>query len=141
MWREQREISEAAAKANSASQKAMLFVGEGEENSPEATMSAKEIREWSEAVLIRDKAAQQRGDQVKRSDVVEMLDHLLGTVRNTVMNAPDWLEQEFSLSPRQAEKAQDYFDGLLDEMRLQLERRGYQAAQVVSIAMPDQNAE
>ena len=104
-------------------------------------MSAKEIREWSEAVLIRDKAAQQRGDQVKRSDVVQMLDHLLGTVRNTVMNAPDWLEQEFSLSPRQAEKAQDYFDGLLDEMRLQLERRGYQAAQVVSIAMPDQNAE
>jgi hypothetical protein len=137
MWREQREISEAAAKANSASQKAMLFVGEGEENSAEATMSAKEIREWSEAVLIRDKAALQRGELIKRADVQEAMENLLGTVRRAITNMPDWLEQEFSLSPRQADQAQTYADGLLDDLRLQLERQGYRSADVIDFGDRD----
>lgn len=131
LWRDAKDQAKASAKADSAAQKAMLFVGDEDEDAAEANMSAKEVREWSEAVIIRDKAALQRGEQVKRADVAELLENLLGTVRNTVMNTPDWLEQEFSLSPRQAEKAQSYFDGLLDEMRLQLERAGYRAAEVI----------
>jgi hypothetical protein len=65
------------------------------------------------------------------------MENLLGTVRRTITNMPDWLEQEFSLSPRQADKAQTYADGLLDELRLQLERQGYQTADVIDFGDRD----
>lgn len=136
-WREGKDDAAAKAKANSAAQKALLFVGEEEDGSAESTLSAKEVREWSEAVLIRDKAALQRGDLLKRSDVQQVMENLLGTVRRTITNMPDWLEQEFSLSPRQADKAQTYADGLLDELRLQLERQGYQTADVIDFGDRD----
>ncbi|AUQ99343.1 hypothetical protein [Phaeobacter inhibens] len=140
-WREGKDQAAVKAKASSAAQKAMLFVGEGDEAAADNTLSAKEVREWSEAVILRDKAALQRGDLVKRGDVQDIMEKLLGTVRRTITNMPDWLEQEFSLSPRQADKAQTYADGLLDELRLQLERQGYQTADVIDFGDRDTLAE
>jgi len=133
LWREQREQKETAAKASNAAQKALLFMGEDTDAGSQAPLSAKEIRELSEAVLIRDKAALQRGELLLRSDVQELVSRLLSTFRGTVTNLPDWLEQEFSLSPRQVDRAQDYADALLDEVRLQLEQQGYQTSSVVDL--------
>lgn len=140
-WRDGKEQAQARAKADSAAQKAMLFVGENDDSAPETKLTAKEIREWSEAMIIRDKAALGRGELVKRGDVQQTLEGILGTVRNTITNLPDWLEQEFSLSPRQADRAQTYADGLLDELRQQLERGGFQSAEVIDLGDRESRAE
>jgi phage terminase Nu1 subunit (DNA packaging protein) len=136
-WREGKDKAAATARANSAAQKAMLFVGEEDDGGSETNLTAKEVREWSEAVILRDKAALQRGDLIKRADVQEAMENLLGTVRRAITNMPDWLEQEFSLSPRQADQAQTYADGLLDDLRLQLERQGYRSADVIDFGDRD----
>ncbi|PYG33113.1 DUF1441 family protein [Pelagimonas varians] len=132
-WKEGRDHAARRTLEHRAEQKAMLFLGE-EETPESARMSPKEIREWSEAELIRNKAAQQRGELVRTAHVQEMLDHLLVSLRNVITSAPDFLEQEFSLSPLQVVKAESYFDGMLIEMRKQISDGGFQPAAVVPLA-------
>lgn len=132
MWREGREADQRRAKESNANQMAMMFLNETEE--PErAALSPKEVREWSEAELIRNKAAEQRGELVRAQQVQEVFDHILASFRNAVMNLPDWLEQEFSLSPHQVDKAQRFCDGILSETRRQVSDFGFEAADVVTM--------
>lgn len=135
-WKDAGEAAEARIKQQSAAQKAMLFRGEDEidQESPTAGLSAKEVREWSEAELIRNKAAMARGELVRTHDVQRMLEGLLISARNALVNAPDYLEQEFGLNARQVDKAEVYFDGVIDEMRRQIEGAGYSSGDVVSLS-------
>ena len=135
-WRKWKEASDTAARRaleSKAEQKAMLFLNE-DTPTDGARLSPKEVREWSEAELIRNKAAQQRGELVRTHQVVEMLEHVLATARNAMLNAPDWLEQEFSLSPGQVDKAQRYFDGVLEEMRHQMVQRDLMSAELIPLS-------
>ena len=134
-WKDASDAAEAQTKQKNAAQKALLFRGEDglDEGSPTAGLSAKEVREWSEAELIRNKAAVARGELVRTSDVQLMLEGLLVSARNALVNAPDYLEQEFGLNARQVDKAEDYFDGVMDEMRRQIEDGGYNPGEVVSL--------
>lgn len=129
MWREAGEAMERQAKLDSASQKAMLFINDAEEEDRPA-LSPKEVREWSEAELIRNKAAEQRGDLVRRAHVEGMLDQVMVSFRNAIMNLPDWLEQEFGLSPHQVDKAQTFCDGILDDARHTIRQGSFQTAEV-----------
>lgn len=133
-WRDQSEEAYQKSLKKDAEQKALLFLNEA---APAGgpRMTAKEVREWSEAELIRNKAAMQRGELVRVHLVVDMLEHLLVTVRNSVNSAPDWLEQEFSLNPTQVAKSETYFDGILEEMRHQIVVREIVPADL--IALPD----
>ncbi|MVO14819.1 terminase small subunit [Parasedimentitalea huanghaiensis] len=132
-WREGGEAKERAEKLNSAAQKAMLFIND-DEDQENANLSAKEVREWSEAMIIRNKAAEQRGDLVRRMHVEAVLDHVLVSFRNAVMNFPDWLEQEFGLSPHQVDKAQKFCDGILDDTRHKISESGFRPAEIVNLS-------
>ncbi len=134
-WKDAGEAAEVRQKQKNAAQKAMLFRGEDEfdQGSVTAGLSAKEVREWSLAELDRNRAAMARGELVRTADVQRMLEGLLISARNALVNAPDYLEQEFGLNARQVDKAEDYFDGIIDEMRRQIEGGGYQPGEVVSL--------
>lgn len=131
-WREEGEAQERKAKMDSAAQKAMLFINDAEEDDRPA-LTPKEVREWSEAELIRNKAAEQRGELVRRTHVEGVLDHVLVSFRNAIMNLPDWLEQEFGLSPHQVDKAQKFCDGILDDTRHKISEAGFTPAEVVRL--------
>lgn len=133
LWREGRDAASRQAKLSNANQMAMLFLGQ-EDTADRPNLTPKEVREWSEAELIRNKAAEQRGELVRTAHVTRVLDNVLSGARNAIANAPDWLEQEFSLGPHQVEKSQTYFDGLLDEMRHQIIAAGFKAAPVLPLA-------
>ncbi|UWQ77617.1 terminase small subunit [Leisingera sp. S132] len=132
-WREAGEAQERKAKLDSAAQKAMLFINDAEEDDRPA-LSPKEVREWSEAELIRNKAAEQRGELVRRAQVESVLDHVLISFRNAMMNLPDWLEQEFGLSPLQVDKAQSFCDGILEDTRHNIREAGFSPADVVRLS-------
>lgn len=131
-WKDGKEQAATKAKEGRAAQMALLFLGE-EQPEDKARLTPKQIKEFSEAELIRNKAAQARGELVRVSDVQPMIERLLVSVRNKLMNAPDYLEQEFGLNARQVEQAQVYFDGLLTDMRLKIQDGGFQAGEVVSL--------
>lgn len=131
-WRERSDTDARLAVEKKAEQKALLFLNESAP-ADGPRMTAKEVREWSEAELIRNKAAIQRGELVRVHMVVEMLEHVMVTVRNSINSAPDWLEQEFSLSPTQVAKSETYFDGILEEMRHQMVARDVAPADVIGM--------
>lgn len=135
-WRMNRAEGEAAKRARNneiADQLAMHFLGIADDDDKEPMMSARDMRDWAETEIKRNQAAEQRGDLVRTRAVERLLEDLLVAVRRGITGLPDWVEQEFSLSPTQVEKAQNYCDGLLDEMRNQIERTGFGSGQVVEI--------
>lgn len=134
-WRKWRESNDRAARDGAkrrAEEKAQMFFGE-EEAPINAGLTAKEVREWSEAELMRNKAALQRGELVRAAVVQTVLEDLLVSVRNAITSAPDFFEQEFSLSPAQVVKAEAYCDNLLIEIRKQISDAAFEAGDVVSI--------
>lgn len=131
-WKENQDRSAKRSMERRAEQKAMLFLGD-DSAAPASTLSAKEIREWSEAELLRNKLAEQKGQLVRVAPVQDLLDGLMVTLCNGLANAPDYLEQEFSLSPPQVVKAQVYFDNLLAEINKQISDGNFQAASVVPL--------
>lgn len=134
MWREDREASDRRAKNDRAAQLSMLFRGvEEEDDDPSHGLSPKAVREWSEAELIRNKAAQQRGELVRAAHVQDVLDTILVSFRNSLSSFPDWLEQEFSLSPHQVDKAQRFCDSMLAETRRQISEAGFQSRAVTDM--------
>ncbi|MDF1801716.1 terminase small subunit [Thalassovita sp.] len=132
LWREGRDADERRARDGRASQLAMLFLGQEEEQA-DHRLTPKEVKEWSEAELIRNRASEQRGELVRAAQMQDVLDRVLVSFRNAVMNMPDWLEQEFSLSPQQVDKAQKFCDGILSEARLQVSDAGFHAPEVVAL--------
>jgi len=134
MWRDDRDSADRRAKEGVAAQMAMHFLGAEEEDAPGRALSPKEVKEWSEAELIRNKAAEQRGELVRAAQVQEVLDQVLVSFRNAVMNMPDFLEQEFSLTPHQVAKAEAFCDGILSETRRQIGEAGFAPGDVVTMS-------
>lgn len=133
-WREDQDANTRKIKDDRAAQIAMMFLGDDEEaDDVSRTLTAKEVREWSEAELARNRAAEQRGELVRRAQMQDVLDNILVSFRTAVMNLPDWLEQEFSLSPKQVDKAQVFCDGILDETRRQIREAEFEPADVVDL--------
>jgi len=132
LWREECEAAERRNKESHANQLALLFFG-SEEEQPEWQLTPKEVKERSEAELIRNKAAEQRGELVRAAQMQNLLDHMLVSYRNAVMNLPDYLEQEFSLSPHQVAKAEAFCDGILSETRRQIADAGFEPGEVVAL--------
>lgn len=132
LWIDEKAAASRRALSARNSERAQLFLGI-DDPAQSAGMTPKEVREWSEAELIRNKAALQRGELVRAFQVQEVFDGLLVATRNVITSAPDYLEQEFSLTPAQVVKAEEYFDALLSELRKQIAAAGFVPAAVVSL--------
>lgn len=134
MWREEGESREQRRKDDIAEQMAMHFLG-GEEQVPDVgrNLSPRDMREYAEAEIKRNMAAEQRRELVRVHQVEAVLEDVLVAYRGAVSNLPDWLEQEFSLSPSQVEKAQRFCDAILEETRHRIARAGFRSGEVVSI--------
>lgn len=140
MWREDRQNEQQRKADSTADQYALMFLG-GEDQVPDVpALTPKQMREYAEAELKRNQAAEQRGDLMRRLHVETAMEDVLVAFRSGVASLPDWLEQEFSLSPAQVDKAQSYIDGLLTDVRQRLTRSGVQVADVVRFEAVDRNA-
>lgn len=140
-WRNDRTEAAKKLRDNVAGQIAMEFLGgEDEVGDLGGRLSPKEMREYALAELERNKAAEQRGDLVRRSQVESILEDILVAYRHAMVSLPDWLEQEFSLSPHQVDKAQKFCDGILDETRNQISLAGFEGREVVHLKAGEEKA-
>ncbi|WP_428516294.1 hypothetical protein [Roseovarius sp.] len=135
MWREQSDAADRARKDELAGQLAMQFLGGEEEAGHLKTqLSPKEMKAHLEVEMVRNQAALQREELVKKAHVERVLEGVLITFRQAMTNLPDYMEQEFSLSPIQVEKAEKYCDSLLHDIRLQMSEARFAVGEVVSVA-------
>ena len=132
MWRAEQDARDREEKAKRKSEHSSLFLNLEEDEQP-ATLTAREVREWSEAELVRNKAAEQRKELLAREPVQAVMDTVMVSFRNALLGVPDFLEQEFGLSPRDVAKTQDYCDSILDETRRQITEAGLESGAVVEL--------
>ena len=137
LWRDEREIQKRLNASERDAQRAMLFRNDDEDDPNANALTAKEISENSRAAMDSMLAAQRRGELVRTDRLEGVFQSLMITVRNTMQAAPDWLEEEFGLSPAQVEKTEAYFDGLLKELRRQIADEQLPAGRVVKLRESD----
>lgn len=135
MWREDAETKARRRRVENAEQLALHFLGvDGEDQDTGPVLSPKEMREYAEAEIKRNQAAEQRGELVRARQVEALLEDVLVAFRNAVSSLPDWMEQEFSLAPGQVDKTQRYCDAILDDTRHKIASAGFRTGQVVAIS-------
>lgn len=124
-WRMAEDADLAAKKAKGddvARQMALHFRNDDEEIEDSApVLTAKEIKEESEADYARNKAAEARRDLVRRHRVDELFETVLIEFRTQITTLVDFAEMEFSLTPEQVEKIQTRCDSTLVQARVNLQ--------------------
>lgn len=106
-----------------AAQAALAFRNLDEDQAEdEGQLTAKDMREWSEAEYHRNRVAEQRGELVRAGRMSELLEDLLGVVRTSINTMPDYMEREFGLSATHVDKVQTRCDQILIDMRQRIER-------------------
>jgi len=122
-WRMARLEADRAEKARAdaaAAQLALTFANDDALDPSEARLSPKEIREQSEAQLLRMKAAEARGDLVRAERVRGLFEEVLERVRVTLITLPDFAEREFGLPPAQVEALERRVFGAMTDLRQEL---------------------
>lgn len=135
-WKMHRDKSEAnrrQAGDDAAQQMALHFLNDDEGLANRETLTAKDVKEYAEAELRRNQAAEQRGELVRTSRVTEVLEQIIVDFVSGVNVIPDYAEAEFGITPQQAEKLQARCDAIIDETRLTLERNHLGGARVVGM--------
>lgn len=141
MWQQQEAESTRRRSAEVAKQMAMTFLNHEEGEGDHATMSPKDVREWAEAELARNKAEEQRGDMVRRHRVERLLQTMVSITRDALVGYGDFLEAELGLEPREVDIAQSRADQLLTELRMEIERQiDSVAAEVTPLRTPPAEA-
>ncbi|MBT9386963.1 terminase small subunit [Pseudooceanicola sp. CBS1P-1] len=132
-WRAHREEAEQSLRARRDAQNARnalafrnLDIGQEEE----AGLTAKELREWSEAEYHRNRVAEQRGELVRAARVQELIEDLMGVIRTSMGTLPDHLERELGLQSAEVQIVQRHCDGMLEKLRERIERDVLGPAQV-----------
>ena len=124
-WRMSEDAEAAAKKAKGddvARQMALVFRNDDEEIEDSApVLTAKEIKEESEADYARNKAAESRRELVRRHRVDELFESVLIEFRTQITTLVDFAEMEFSLTPDQVEKMQTRCDSTLVQARVNLQ--------------------
>lgn len=123
-WRMAVLEEDRAAKARAdaaAAQLAMQFANDEAIDEAEARLSPREVREQSEAQLIRMRAAEARGDLVRTERVRTVFEGMLERVRVTLITMPDFAEREFGLTPAQVEVLERRCFGAMTDLRQMLE--------------------
>lgn len=140
MWRDGEDAATRRAADDAAAQMAMAFRNLDDDAPTGTVMSARMIKEESEADYARMRAAEQRGELVRRHRVEELFERVVVAYRNKMTAAVDFCEIEFGLSPEETEKLQGFFDALLVQSRIELESVTHHgAAQPLSMASAKQD--
>lgn len=123
-WRQGREEDERLQREDRRAKIASLrlnLVGGGLGDSIEG-LAPKERREIYTAQIEGERLAAQRNQLMRRDDVKELLEELFGLIRNTLESAPDKAERQEALPPKAVEALIELCDGLVDGLRVRIER-------------------
>lgn len=99
----------------------MGFANDDSLDERDARLTPKEIKEQSEAHLLRMRAAEMRGELVRVDRVAATAQQMLERVRRTIITLPDFAEREFGLNPDQVQKLERRGFAVLSDMRRDLE--------------------
>lgn len=125
-WRQSRDEKARAAKARGdqlAVQAALAFRNlDSDQEEAEGSLTADELRKWSEAEYHRNRVAEQRGDLLRADAVRRLMEGLLVSVGNAFDTLPDWAEVNLGLSADQVALMQAQCDMARDELRRKIER-------------------
>ena len=99
----------------------------------EGGLTAKQLREWSEAEYHRNRVAEQRGELVRAAKVSELLDDLIGIVAQALGTLPDHLERDLGLGVDEVAKVETRCDGVSNVLRERIEREMLGPAQVTTM--------
>lgn len=117
-WLKQREAVEADKRSSAAmavQQMRLALIGGNDLHDEERSLSPKQRQEAYDAERAFMLAALQRGDLVKRSEVVEAFEDVFKTLRDALTALPDRLERDAGLSGKAIEMAIRISDSALAE--------------------------
>lgn len=138
-WRMAVQEQDRAAKARAeaaANQLAMHFANDDDTPEEEARLTPREIKEQSEAHIIRMKAAEMRGELVRVEAVRRVFERMLDRVRRNMITLPDFCEREFGLSPDQVQALERRAYTVMTDMRRDIEQ-GLAGGDVVELTGED----
>lgn len=104
-----------------AAQLALSFMNPDEEDADQAALTPRQIREFAEADMQRNRAAELRGELVRAARVRELFEDVLVAFRTQVMTLVDFAEREFALDPKQVDALQKRTDQALLDARARIE--------------------
>ena len=123
-WRmHDKEVDAKAREAadNAAAQMRLAFQNlDDDQADDQRHLTPKQVSEIAEADYKRNRAAELRGDLVRVDRVRALQERQLNDFRQAAMALPDFAEQEFGLTPAQAEKMQRRCEAMLGEVSLTL---------------------
>ncbi|WP_339109258.1 DUF1441 family protein [Thioclava sp. GXIMD4216] len=137
-WRRAREQQSRESKARGdalAMQASLAFRNlDEEQEEEEGGLTAKQLREWSEAEYHRNRVAEQRGELVRAAKVSELLEDLIGVVATALGTMPDHLERDLGLGVEEVAKVEARCDQVVMKMRNMIELSIMGTAQVTQLA-------
>lgn len=104
-----------------AAQMSMLFRNHDAEDPNDGLLSAEDVIRESQADVMRNKAAEMRGELVRAHRTKATMEDALMTFRNFAITMVDFAEMEFGLNPDEVAKFQKRSHGMLSEVRRQFE--------------------
>lgn len=104
----------------------------------EPSLSPDQRRKIAEADLMVSRAAKERRQLVRLSEVVEVLESVLSIVRNGVEGMPDRLERELSLKPEQLDLVRRVGDDILRGIAQQIEDAELNERDLSDVALDEQ---
>lgn len=139
-WRHEREEKDNGKKLSAAAaiekrQAAFLNLDDGDLGGP---MTAKERREAALADLDYNRAALQRRELCRMSDVTDLIEDLFLIVREEADALPDKLERSLGLTPEQVNKLIENMDGMLHSMVHRIEKSQLEGFEDEALGQPMQ---
>lgn len=116
-WKSKRDAEEAAERQAgdtlAAQMQMALLGGQSAGAGSDGKLTLAEQRKVLELELIQTQAARQRGELIRRDDVVLAFEQVFATLRDAADGLPDRLARECGLDPVQIEKAATACDDML----------------------------
>lgn len=117
LWRDAETRAHETAAEAAAIQMRMLFRNDDEADHSDHAMSAEQIAKEADADYKRNRAAELRGELVRRARVSDLFEEVLIEFRTQVTSLVDFAEMEFALTPEQVDKMQRRCDAALISAR------------------------
>ncbi len=119
-WKSERDAAERERRLQAdraARQLQQHFLGLDEGTDRASDLTHRDRRDMAQSELVYMQAAQRRRELVQTSEVAELLEAVLGHVRDFAIAMPDRLAREMALSPEQTERVIAMFDEALEQLR------------------------
>ncbi|WP_406720712.1 hypothetical protein RPE78_12280 [Thioclava litoralis] len=131
MWRDGETQRRFEASERASAQMSLLFRNDEDADPNEQVLTAAQIAEEADADYKRSRAAEARGDLVRRARMQALVDDVLTIFRNSMMSLPDYAEVEFGLEPLQVDKLQRRCDEVLVQAAVRIRKDMFETPAVV----------